>query len=150
MFTTIRRAGGAHRALDEARRHFQRVDPVDDDPEWVRYFDRTEPTVDTGIALGRLGDAGATEPLISEALRGEPTANLRGRAFHTFWLARTRLQRGEVESACATAAEALDLVTGVASPRVLTHLEEFRQERAPHRTVRPAVELASRIRGISR
>jgi hypothetical protein len=73
-----------HDAIEDAQRHFDRVAPGDDDPSWVRYFDRTKLTVDTGIALGQLGDAAAAEPLIAEGLRSEATMNLRGRAFHTF------------------------------------------------------------------
>ncbi|MDH6137669.1 tetratricopeptide (TPR) repeat protein [Kitasatospora sp. MAA4] len=134
-----------HRALGEALHQFERIDPADDDPAWVRYFDRTKLTVDTGIALGQLGDASAAEPLIAEALQAEPTTNLRGRAFHTFWLARTQLQRREVELACATAGKALDLAAVVESPRVLAHLREFRTSLGSHRNARAAAALASRI-----
>ncbi|WP_344461328.1 hypothetical protein [Kitasatospora kazusensis] len=134
-----------HRAINEALHHFERTNPTDDDPAWVQYFDRTKLTVDTGIALGQLGDADAAEPLIAEALQYEATTNLRGRAFHTFWLARTRLQRHEVESACATATEALDLAAVVESPRVLAHLQEFSGLLRPYRSVPVAAELVHRI-----
>ncbi|MCX4747757.1 hypothetical protein OG455_19930 [Kitasatospora sp. NBC_01287] len=136
---------GTHNAINEAVNHFERAAPEDDDPSWVLYFDRTKLTVDTGIALGQLGDAAAAEPLITEALQTEPTTNARARAFHTFWLARTQLQRKEVELACATAAAALDLATTVESPRVLAHLLEFRQLLGPHRNAPAAAELAARI-----
>ena len=135
-----------HLAINEAQHHFERIDPADDDPSWVHYFDRTKLTVDTGIALGQLGDADAAEPLIAEALRNEPETNLRGRAFHSFWLARTQLQRRQVEAACRTASEALDLSTTIDSPRVTAHLQEFRHLLAPFRLVRPVVELEARLR----
>lgn len=134
-----------HSAINEAVHHFEHVNPEDHDPTWVQYFDRTKLTVDTGIALGQLGDAAAAEPLIAEALQAEPTTNIRARAFHTFWLARTQLQCSKVELACATATEALDLATIVESPRVLTHLREFRQLLGSHRTIPAAVELVARI-----
>ncbi|GAA1975379.1 hypothetical protein [Kitasatospora viridis] len=135
----------AHRAIKDAGRYFERIDPADDDPAWVQYFDRTKLTVDTGIALGQLGDAAAAEPLIKEALRAEANANQRGRAFHSYWLARTQLQRGAVELACSTAGEALSLATEVGSARVVAHLQEFRHQLTPYRSTRPAAELSARI-----
>ncbi|MFD0272736.1 hypothetical protein ACFVHB_02355 [Kitasatospora sp. NPDC127111] len=134
-----------YEAINEAQRHFGRIATSDDDPAWVQYFDHTKLTVDTGIALGQLGDATAAEPLIAEALRTEPTTNLRGRAFHTFWLARTQLQGRKVELACTTAAQALDLAAIVESPRVIAHLREFRQLLRPYRHTPAAAELTSRI-----
>ncbi|MFJ9842034.1 hypothetical protein ACIRYZ_16460 [Kitasatospora sp. NPDC101155] len=134
-----------HEAIGEAQQHFERIAPGDDDPVWVQYFDKTKLTVDTGIALGQLGDTRAAEPLIAEALRAEPTTNLRGRAFHTFWLARTQLQGRKVELACATAGRALDLAAIVESPRVVAHLQEFRQSLRAYRHAPAAVELVSRI-----
>lgn len=111
----------------------------------MRYFDRTKLTVDIGIALGQLGDARAAEPLITEALRAEPETNLRGRAFHSFWLARTQLQRGNVDAACKTADDALNLSTTVNSPRVAAHLQEFRRLLTPFRSSRPVAELDARL-----
>jgi tetratricopeptide (TPR) repeat protein len=134
-----------HAAIGEAQRHFEQVSPADDDPTWVRYFDRTKLTVDIGIALGQLGDAGAAEPLITEALRSEPETNLRGRAFHSFWLARTQMQRGNVDAACKTADDALNLSTTVNSPRVAAHLQEFRRLLTPFRSSRPVAELDARL-----
>ena len=138
-----------HQAVEQAQRHFDRAEPGDDDPAWVRYFDRTKLTIDTGIALGQLGDATAAEPLIAEGLRSEPKTNQRGRAFHTFWLARTQLQRGDVELACSTTEEAIDLATEVASPRVLAHLREFSRHLELYRSSRSVAELVKRIRSIS-
>ncbi|MFF1420332.1 hypothetical protein [Streptomyces sp. NPDC058280] len=137
--------GAVHDGLVEPV--FGYVRPTDDDPPWVRYFDRTKLTVDIGIALGQLGDAGSAEPLIAEALRSEPETNLRGRAFHSFWLARTQLQRGHVEAACRTASDALNLSTTVDSPRVTAHLQEFRQLLTPFRSFRPVAELDARLMG---
>ncbi|WP_329177871.1 hypothetical protein [Streptomyces sp. NBC_01477] len=134
-----------HAAITEAQLQFGQVGSADDDPPWVSYFDRTKLTVDIGIALGQLGDAGAAEPLITEALRDEPETNLRGRAFHSFWLARTQLQRGQVEEACLAASDALNLSATVDSPRVTAHLRDFRHLLTPFRTFRPVAELDARL-----
>jgi tetratricopeptide (TPR) repeat protein len=136
-----------HAAISEAQLQFGRVGSADDDPPWVSYFDRTKLTVDIGIALGQLGDAGAAEPLIAEALRDEPETNLRGRAFHSFWLARTQLQRGRVEEACRAASDALKLSETVDSPRVSGHLRDLRHLLTPFRTFRPVAELDARLAG---
>ncbi|MFC1434164.1 hypothetical protein ACEZDB_26290 [Streptacidiphilus sp. N1-3] len=135
-----------HTAIHEAQHHFGRIGPADEDPAWVHYFDQTKLTVDTGIALGQLGDANAAEPLIHQALRSEPETNLRGRAFHSFWLAKTQLQRRQVEAACSTATEALDLALAVDSPRVTGHLHELRPLLAPFHSFRPVMELEERLR----
>ena len=136
---------GTHAAIAEAQHHFGRIGPADEDPAWVHYFDQAKLTVDTGIALGQLGDADAAEPLIAQALRSEPETNLRGRAFHSFWLARTQPQRRQVEAACSTATEALDLALAVDSPRVTGHLLELRHQLAPFRTFRPVIDLEARL-----
>lgn len=137
-----------HTAIEDARRQFDRITPGDDDPAWVRYFDLTKLTVDAGIAPGQLGDATAAEPLIAQALRAESTTNRRGRAFHTYWLARTQLQRRHVDTACETAGQAIGLATGVASPRVLAHLKEFCQSLRPCSNARRVAELTDRLRSI--
>ncbi|BAJ29929.1 MULTISPECIES: hypothetical protein [Kitasatospora] len=134
-----------HQAIGEAHHYFERISEADDDPAWVQYFDRTKLTVDTGIALGQLGDADAAEPLIADALTAGPTTNLRGRAFHTFWLARTQLQRHKVELACATVGEALDLATIVESPRVIAHLQEFRHLLEPYSDATAVRNVVTRI-----
>ncbi|GAA2653582.1 hypothetical protein GCM10010307_65270 [Streptomyces vastus] len=41
-------------------------------------------------------------------LRREDRTNQRGRAFHAFWLARTRLDQGKLDQACHTATQALE------------------------------------------
>ncbi|MFC8716541.1 hypothetical protein [Kitasatospora sp. NPDC057198] len=111
----------------------------------MRCFDRTELAVDTGIALGRLGETRAAEALIAGVLRAGPVANLRGRAFHAFWLTRVRLRCGEVESACEASGRALDLAAAVESPRVVAHLRELRRELGAHRGAPGVVELVGRI-----
>ncbi|MFC1421518.1 hypothetical protein [Streptacidiphilus cavernicola] len=136
----------AHTAILEAEQHFARIGPADEDPAWVHYFDQTKLTVDTGIALGQLGDADAAEPLIHQALRREPETNLRGKAFHSFWLAKTQLQRRQVEAACDTATEALELALAVDSPRITGHLHEIRPLLTPYHSFRPVLELEERLK----
>ncbi len=112
------------------------------------YFDEPKVIVDTGIAHARLGEAAIAEPLIADALEREDHSNQRGRAFHAFWLARTQLQRGEIDQACHTATEALVPAAAVTSERVAGHLREFYEQLASHREVPAAVAFEARLREV--
>ncbi len=59
-----------------------------------------------------------------DAMRREHGTNQRGRAFHAFWLARTRDHLGK-PSDLHTASEALAPASAVASERLVAHLSEF-------------------------
>jgi len=140
--------GGTHTAISEAHSHFSRISADDPDPAWVAYFDEPKLLVDTGIAHGRLGEATLAEPLIAEALRREQQTNHRGRAFHTFWLAHTQLQRGKLDEACRTAVDALAPAAAVGSQRVAGHLREFHEQLEPYLREPDAVAFESRLREV--
>ncbi|GAA2285892.1 MFS transporter [Streptomyces ruber] len=135
-----------HRAIGEAHRHFEEIRASDPDPSWVTYFDEPKLIVDTGIAHGRLGEAATAEPLIADALRREDRTNQRGRAFHSFWLARTQLEQGKLDQACRTATQAVESASTVASERVTGHLREFYDQLTPHRQEPVALAFEARLR----
>ncbi|MFJ8539203.1 hypothetical protein [Streptomyces sp. NPDC093591] len=143
---TLGNRDSTHQAIGEAHRHFERIRVSDPDPSWVSYFDETKLIVDTGIAHGRLGEAATAEPLIADALRREARTNQRGRAFHSFWLARTQLDQGKLDQACHTATQALEPASAVASERVSGHLREFYDQLAPHRHEPVALAFEARLR----
>lgn len=143
---TLTRRGEAHAALAESQRQFEQITAGDPDPEWVAYFDEPKLIVDTGIAHARLGEADVAEPLITDALHREDRANHRGRAFHSFWLACTQLQRGKLDEACHTAMSALTSASAVTSERVTGHLREFHAQLEPHRQEPAAVTFEARLR----
>jgi tetratricopeptide (TPR) repeat protein len=143
---TLGNRDSTHRAIGEAHRHFEQIQANDPDPSWVTYFDELKLIVDTGIAHGRLGEAATAEPLIADALRRENTTNQRGRAFHTFWLARTQLDQGKLAQACHTATQALVPASAVSSERVSGHLREFYEQLAPHRREPVALAFEARLR----
>ncbi|WP_432041956.1 helix-turn-helix domain-containing protein [Streptomyces cadmiisoli] len=145
---TLRNRDDTHRAIGEAHRHFERIRPSDPDPTWVRYFDEPKLIVDTGIAHGQMGEASTAEPLIANALRREDRTNQRGRAFHSFWLARTQLDQGKLDQACRTATEALEPASAVASERVSGHLREFYGQLTPHRQEPVALAFEARLRDL--
>ncbi|MGW5736395.1 MULTISPECIES: helix-turn-helix domain-containing protein [Streptomyces] len=145
---TLGNRGSTRRAIGEAHRYFEEIQTGDLDPTWVTYFDEPKLIADTGIAHGRLGEASTAEPLIADALRRENRANHRGRAFHTFWLARTQLDQGKLDQACHTATQALGPASAVASERVTGHLREFYDQLAPHRQEPVALAFEARLRGL--
>ncbi|SMF67766.1 hypothetical protein [Streptomyces sp. Amel2xC10] len=145
---TLGNRDSTHRAIGEAHRHFERIRAIDPDPSWVTYFDETKLIVDTGIAHGRLGEAATAERLIADALRRETRTNQRGRAFHSFWLARTQLDQGKLDHACRTATQALESASAVASERVSGHLREFYDQLAPHRQEPVALAFEARLRAL--
>ncbi|MGW2115802.1 hypothetical protein [Streptomyces zhihengii] len=145
---TLGNHGATHTAISEAQTQFGRISTGDPDPAWVAYFDEPKLIVDTGIAHGRLGEAALAEPLIADALRREHQSNHRGRAFHTFWLARTQLQRGKLDEACHTAMDALAPAAAVSSQRVAGHLREFYEQLEPFRREPAAVAFESRLREV--
>lgn len=145
---TLGNTDSTHRAIGEAHRHFERIRVSDPDTSWVTYFDETKLIVDTGIAHGRLGEAATAEPLIADALRREARTNQRGRAFHSFWLARTQLDQGKLDQACDTATQALGPASAVASERVSGHLRESYDQLAPHRQEPIALAFEARLRAL--
>lgn len=139
-----------HLAIAEAHRQFERISGSDHDPPWVQYFNEPKLIVDTGIAHGQLGEADAAETLITQAIRHEDSNNQRGRAFHTFWLARTQLQRGKLDQACHTATTALETASVISSERVRGHLREFHGQLEPYRQAPAAVAFDVRLREMLR
>ncbi len=135
---TLRDERSCQHAIDKACEYFEMSATEGQPPDWVRYFDRTKLTVDTGIAFAQLGKYRRAEPLIADALRRERHEQRRGRAFHAVWLASTQLRSGSLEAACETAGLALDLAPTVDSPRVAQHTVEFHRSLAPY-TGHPAV-----------
>ncbi|WP_371528706.1 helix-turn-helix domain-containing protein [Streptomyces sp. NBC_01283] len=145
---TLGNKSSTHRAIGEAHRHFEQIQESDVDPSWVAYFNEPKLIVDTGIAHGQLGEAATAEPLIADAIRREDQANQRGRAFHSFWLARTQLDQGKIDQACDTATQALAPASAVASERVTGHLREFYDQLAPHRQEPVALSFEARLRAL--
>jgi tetratricopeptide (TPR) repeat protein len=119
---------GCHVALSDSERWLERVSPGDTDPDWVRYFDETKFLVDSGIARARLGEYAEAEPLIAGALEREDSNNLRGRAFHLYWLARTQSRQGKIDEARATTSLAAQVANEIESPRVKGHVRELSAE----------------------
>lgn len=118
---------GAARALDLARDALEADTGSDPEPSWYSWIDHNELDIMTGRVWSVLREPGkATTPLV-RALDGYPVHWARDRALYLSWLADAYLDAGDPETAIATADEALDLATRVASVRPLNRIREVAQ-----------------------
>lgn len=124
-------AAGCDLALADTMRHFERRSP-DDDPEWIRYFDEAELAAELGHCFRDLG-RGAEAITQLEAQPADPSEPVRSDIFVTMVRAESYAAVGELERACATATEALEIGRGVRSERPKAYLREFRSRLVPHR-----------------
>ncbi|MEU7228896.1 helix-turn-helix domain-containing protein [Streptomyces chrestomyceticus] len=146
----LRDGAACERAVARAHLHFERSNGQEA-PPWVRYFDETKLLVDTGIAYAQLGKSREAERLIAEGLRRENDAQQRGnqqrgRAFHAFWLASTRLQHGDLPQACDAATMALDLASAINSPRITAHVRDFHAQLRPYARETPVIAFEAHMR----
>jgi len=119
-------------AIRQAEKIFERITP-DDEPEWARFIDVPYlwgefANCARDLTLPDLGEDFAQQS-IEESARQR-----RGRrgALSTYGLAVSRLQRGEIDSACETAQRALTLASSIQSVRLAEALSDFRRRIVPH------------------
>jgi hypothetical protein len=122
---------GCRTAISHSHASFENITEADRDPAWVAYFDETKLIADTGIALSRLGNHQAAEPLLVDALDRQSPSNTRTLAFHTFWLSKTQLQAGNLNQSLGTATKVLELASSVDSARIAGHIQEFQHSLTP-------------------
>lgn len=137
---------GCHIAISNSHASFENINDADRDPTWVTYFDETKLLADTGIALSRLGDHQAAEPLIGNALDRQNPSNTRTLAFHTFWLSKTHLQAGNLDQALGTATRVLEFATSVDSARIVGHIQEFQRSLKPFAREQVIKDFNARVR----
>jgi tetratricopeptide (TPR) repeat protein len=106
-------------------REFERRNP-NDDPEWIRYFDDVELNAEIAHCYR---DLGRPDAAIQHATRGLVTPDgsslNRGDFFVAVVLADSYLALGDVEQACATVRQALDVGEQLRSARCVGYLREF-------------------------
>jgi hypothetical protein len=112
---------------------FDLLEP-DNEPEWARFIDVPYlwgefSNCARDLKLPDLGETFAQQSI------GESARQRRARrgALSTYGLAISHLQRGEIDTACDTAQQALKLARNVQSVRLSQALTDFEQRIAPHR-----------------
>ncbi|MEU3949447.1 transcriptional regulator [Streptomyces sp. NPDC029526] len=125
-------AGRAMSALEAA-------DPAaGDDPPWIRHFDEAYLADELAHCHRDLGQARAAERCARAALAGHPESRARRRAIGHVLLATAQVQQREIDAACSTGLQAVELLEGLRSDRGAEYLEDLRQRLEPYRD-EPAV-----------
>ena len=126
-------------ALTLASRAFDRSDPAHD-PEWIANANEAYLAGQFGNCYLDLGQPDRADPYLRSALAGYRPDYVRRRAMATALLARSDLERGELEQACLAGAEAIDLAVRLKSRRALAGISDLQQRLEPHHRERPVRE----------
>ncbi len=119
------------RLLSEAVRVFERSQRGND-PDWIAYFDDAELAAEFGHCFRDIGRGSDAVSYADRALAAARGMSSRSDFFVTMVRADGLLASGELEQACATAAEALDFGRPIKSARCVEYLRTFRTHLAPH------------------
>ncbi|WP_299535254.1 transcriptional regulator [uncultured Streptomyces sp.] len=103
-----------------------------DDPAWIAHFDEAYLADELAHCHRDLGQADAAARRATEALSGLPATRARRRGIGLVLLASAQIQQREVEAACHTGLEAVDLLATVRSSRGAEYLDDLQQRLLPY------------------
>lgn len=118
---------------------------LEDEPEWITYFDPAELAAEAGHCFRDLAKAKHAVTHAQSAASG----HVRSDFFSSMVLADAHLGAGDLDNACSVALEALDCGEQLKSARAVTYVRDFRQHLAPYAdapTARDLTEQATRYR----
>ncbi|MFD3920169.1 XRE family transcriptional regulator [Streptomyces sp. NPDC058595] len=116
-----------------------------DDPPWIYWFDKSEllgALASTHLDMNRPDRA---EETFTEAAALFPADRVRTRALFLTRRADAQCRQGELEKACATAAQALDLTEEISSYRAAGPLHELAVRMQPHESVPSVRDFRERV-----
>ncbi|GAA2271044.1 hypothetical protein GCM10010145_01900 [Streptomyces ruber] len=116
-----------------------------DDPVWIRHFDEAYLADELAHCHRDLGQATAAARRAEEALAGHPESRARRRAIGLVLLATAQVQQRDVEQACHTGLQAVELLGTVRSGRGADYLEDFQQRLEPFRDEAVVREFGARL-----
>ncbi|MEV7009786.1 hypothetical protein [Streptosporangium sp. NPDC051022] len=116
-----------------------------DEPDWIAYFDEAYLSARIAHCFRDLGDGAGTVRHARRSLEMDGRY-VRGRVFNLALLSAGLLEHGELEHACTTAAEALELAAGLQSVRTRSYVTDLRRRFAPFAAETPVAELERRMR----
>lgn len=137
-------AAACARSLSSAEATVDGADRVST-PSWIGYFDEAYLAATFAHCFRELGDSRQARRFAERSLRMHPDYR-RGRMFNLALLATSHAQAGDVEAACAVAAEAVDLTRGLHSHRAVGYLRRLRTELAPYASSAPVTTLDASLR----
>ncbi|MFC4112574.1 hypothetical protein [Nonomuraea zeae] len=134
-------------ALHEAERAFDARKPAEE-PTWLSYFDEAYLSAKFAHCFRDLGEG---ERTVRQARRSLDMDSrfVRGRMFNLSLLAAGLLECGELEEACAAAANALTLASELQSARSRSYAADLRRRLEPYKNERPVRALRERTRELT-
>ena len=141
-------ARGCYHALNRATDLLDQG-PSDDDPTWAYWVERPEIDMLTGSCMLDLGDPAAAQTKFREADAAYGPEYVRTHVLYLTRMATAQLQQHELDAACASAHQALDLAADLNSGRGADHVRDFATYLAPHRSTQPARDFLERVRTLA-
>jgi len=111
---------------------------LEDEPEWITYFDAAELAAEAGHCFRDLAKA---KQAVTHAVSAS-SGHVRSDFFVSMVLADAHLTAGDLEAACNVALDALDAGEQLKSARALTYVRDFRQHLAPYAETAAARDLS--------
>ncbi|MTE18735.1 regulator [Streptomyces sp. TRM43335] len=128
----------AERALEQAR-------PGDEVPHWARFFDEAQLADEFGHCHRDLQQYRAAAQHAERSLQLRGAGYVRSRLFCKVVLATARLGLGDVEQACALAAEAAHQASEMRSVRAHEYVKDFERRLEPYRDATPVRAYRERV-----
>ncbi len=125
-------------ALTRAERALEAARPGDETPFWARFFDEAQLADELGHCHRDLQQYRAAAQHAERSLRLRDPRRARSRLLCRVVLATARLAVGELDEACALAAESVRQAADMRSQRAVEYLRDFARRLEPHRESGPA------------
>jgi len=113
------------KALNAAEEAFERSDATNT-PQWLSYFDDAYMAAKFGHCFRELGQGDKAEYFARRSL-DMVDGYVRGRTFNVVLLANAQLQQQDLDAACSTGNQALDLASGLQSARTIKYIRDLRR-----------------------
>jgi hypothetical protein len=136
------RACGA--VAGQAVEALERSDP-DNDPDWIRHFGQAYLADELAHCHRDLNQAPQAARRAEEALAGHGAEKARRRAIGLLLLAQAQVQQREIEQACHTGAQAVELLATLRTTRGAEYLDDLRLRLQPYAAESAVREFDARL-----
>jgi transcriptional regulator with XRE-family HTH domain len=130
-------AGQAVEALERAT--------PDDDPDWIAHFNQAYLADELAHCHRDLGQPALAVRRAEESLAGHGPTKVRRRAIGLLVLAQAQVQQREIEQACHSGSEAVELLSALRSTRGAEYLDDLRQRLEPYAQESVVREFGARL-----
>ncbi|MBA4864930.1 transcriptional regulator [Streptomyces sp. PSKA54] len=139
-------ARAAQAVIGKAVSAMEQADPGSgDDPAWIAHFDEAYLADELAHCHRDLGQPDAAGRQAEESLARHPQSRVRRRAIGLVLLATAQVQKREVEQACHTGLQAIELLGRLRSNRGAEYLEDLQERLAPYREESVVREFGARL-----